>query len=505
MADPTIRVRIAPSPTGPLHIGTARTALFNYLFARHVGGTFLLRLEDTDVARSTEAFERDILEGLHWLGITWDEGPDVAGGGDVGPFAPYRQMQRLDAYREAADRLLAADLAYPCFCTPEELEADRRAQELAKQPPHYVGRCARLTPEERAARLAEGRRPATRFRVRPGVVGWNDLIRDRIEIDTANLGGDFVIVRADGTPLYHFTVVVDDAAMEISHVIRGEDHVSNTPKHILLFEALGHPIPTFGHLPLILNPDGTKMSKRKSQTAIDDYREEGFIREGLVNYLAYLGWSPGTEEDVLSLDEVVERFDIEKVQKGGARFNRERLEWLNGQWIRRLAPDDLVDRLRPFLEAAAGDGRIDRVPSDTEVRTLLPIVQERLPTLGAIVDLVGFLWTDSLAVDPALVIPKRWDAATTVDALSAARDVLAAHDAVTWEADELEPPLRALAEERGWKAGDLFMAIRVATTGRTATPPLFDTLVALGRERTLARLTAAIDAVARAGDAPTSR
>ncbi|HEV7810610.1 MAG TPA: glutamate--tRNA ligase [Candidatus Limnocylindrales bacterium] len=504
MPDRSIRVRIAPSPTGPLHIGTARTALFNFLFARHVGGTFVFRLEDTDVARSTEAYERDILDGLHWLGITWDEGPDVAGGGDVGPFAPYRQMQRLDAYRAAADRLLAADLAYPCFCTPQELEADRRAQEAAKQAPRYVGRCAHLTAEERAARIAEGRRPATRFRVRPGVVGWNDLVRDRIDIDTANIGGDFVIVRADGTPLYHFTVVVDDTAMEISHVIRGEDHVSNTPKHILLFEALGHPVPEFGHLPLILNPDGTKMSKRKSQTAVDDYRADGFIREGFVNYLAYLGWSPGTEEDVLSLDEVVERFDIDKVQRGGARFNRERLEWLNGQWIRRLEPDDLVDRLRPFLQAAARDGRIDRVPTDEEVRTLLPIIQERLPTLAAVVDLVGFLWTDELTLDPSTLVPKRWDASTTRDGLLAARDVLAAHDAVTWEADELEPPLRALAEQRGWKAGDLFMAIRVATTGRTATPPLFDTLVALGRERTLARLDQAIGVLDAAG-AGTSR
>jgi glutamyl-tRNA synthetase len=495
MPDPTIRVRIAPSPTGPLHIGTARTALFNFLFARHVGGTFVLRIEDTDVARGSEAYERDILEGLDWLGIAWDEGPDPAGGGDLGPYAPYRQMQRLDLYREAGERLLAGDLAYPCFCTPEELAADRAAQEAAKLPPRYVGRCALLTPEERAARLAEGRRPVTRFRVRPGVVGWNDLVRDRIEIDTANLGGDFVIVRADGTPLYHFTVVVDDAAMKISHVIRGEDHVGNTPKHILLFEALGYSIPEFAHLPLILNPDGTKMSKRKSQTAVDDYRAQGFIREGLVNYLAYLGWSPGTEEDVLPLDEIVARFDIAKVHKGGAKFDRERLEWLNGQWIRRLPADELIDRLRPFLEAAVADGRIDRVPDDDELRALLPIVQERLPTLAAIVDLAGFLWTDDIRVDPAILVPKRWDAARTREGLAAAREVLAAHDSVTWEADELEPPLRSLAERRGWKAGDLFMAIRVAVTGKTATPPLFDTLVALGPERTLARLDAAIAAL----------
>jgi glutamyl-tRNA synthetase len=487
-----IRVRIAPSPTGPLHLGTARTALFNYLFARHTGGTFVLRLEDTDVARSTAAFEKDILDGLHWLGITWDEGPGVAGLEEAGPYAPYRQMARLDDYGRAAEELLSKDLAYRCYCTPDELDADRKAQEAAKAPPRYIGRCATLTADERAARENEGRRGAIRFRVRPGVVGWNDLVRDRVEIDTSNLGGDFVIVRADGNPLYHFTVVVDDMAMRISHVIRGEDHVSNTPKHILLFEALGYPLPIFGHLPLILNPDGTKMSKRKSQTAVADYVAQGFLREALVNYFAFLGWSPGTEEDVLTLDEIADRFELDKVHKGGARFDRERLEWLNGQWIRRLADDDLVERLMPFLEASHVAGEIGRLPSPEEVRSLLPIVRERIATLVALPDAVGFLWTDDLEVDPAAIVPKRWDAATTSEALAVARELMAAHDAVTWEADELEPPLRALVEARGWKAGDLFMAIRVATTGKTATPPLFDTLVALGRDRTLARLDAAI-------------
>ena len=487
------RVRIAPSPTGPLHIGTARTALFNYLFARRHDGTFALRLEDTDVARSTVAFEADILAQLHWLGITWDEGPDVAGGDDRGPFGPYRQMQRLDRYAEAATRLLAEDKAYPCFCTPEELEADRKAQEAAHQPPRYVGRCANLTREERAAREAEGRRGALRFRVRADKIRFDDLVRGEVEIDTANLGGDFVIVRSDGTPLYHFTVVVDDAAMEMTHIIRGEDHLSNTPKHILLFQALGHAVPAFAHLPLILNPDRTKMSKRKSQTAIADYRAQGFIPEALVNYLALLGWSTGTEEEILSLDDLAGRFDLEHVQKGGAVFDRERLEWLNGQWIRRLTPEDLIERLQPFLEAERDAGRIDRVPTPEELRPLAPIIQERLPTLGAVGDLVGFLWVEDVSVDPATLVPKRWDRGTTLTALRAAREaIVGSIGPVTFEADELEPPLRALAEARGWKAGDLFMAIRVAVTGRTATPPLFDSLVALGRERTLARLDAAI-------------
>ncbi len=494
----TSRVRIAPSPTGPLHIGTARTALFNFLHARHVGGTFILRLEDTDVVRSTVAFEKDILDGLHWLGLEWDEGPEVAGEPSRGPHAPYRQMERLPSYAAAAQRLLGDDLAYPCFCSPEELAADRAAMEAAKLPPKYVGRCAALTPEERRAREADGRRGALRFRVGEGVVGFDDIVRGRVEFDVSNLGGDFVIVRADGNPLYHFTVVVDDAAMGISEVIRGEDHLSNTPKHILLFQALGYEVPRFAHLPLILNPDRSKMSKRKSQTAVGDYIAQGFIREALVNYLALLGWATGSEEEVLSLDEIVERFDLNAVHKGGAVFDRERLEWLNGQWIRRLAPDDLIDRLRPFLEGELAAGRISWMPSDEELRALLPVVQERLPTLGAIGDLVGFLWVDDVGVDQAMLVPKRWDAATTRDGLAAARETIAAVGEVAFEADELEPPLRALAEARGWKAGDLFMAIRVAVTGRTATPPLFDTLVALGRDRVLARLDHALDVLAEA-------
>jgi nondiscriminating glutamyl-tRNA synthetase len=488
-----IRVRIAPSPTGPLHIGTARTALFNYLHAKRVGGTFILRMEDTDQVRSTPEFEKDILDGLHWLGIDWDEGPEVAGEPARGPHAPYRQMQRLPTYAAAAQRLLADDLAYPCYCTPEELDADRKAQEAARQPPRYVGRCAHLTVEERRAREAEGRKGALRFRVGEGVVAFDDIVRGRVEIDVANLGGDFVIVRADGAPLYHFTVVVDDAAMEISDVIRGEDHLSNTPKHILLFRALGYPVPRFAHLPLILNADRTKMSKRKSQTAIDDYIGEGLVKEALVNYLALLGWSTGTEEEILSLDQIVERFDLGAVHKGGAVFDRERLEWLNGQWIRRLSADDLIDRLRPFLEAELVAGRIERMPSDEEIRALLPVIQDRLPTLGAIGELVGFLWVTDVSVDAQMLVPKRWDAGTTRDALAAARATIADVGEVSFEADELEPRLRELAEGRGWKAGDLFMAIRVAVTGRTATPPLFDTLVALGRDRALTRIDRALD------------
>jgi nondiscriminating glutamyl-tRNA synthetase len=499
----TVRCRIAPSPTGPLHIGTARTALFNYLFARRQGGTFVLRIEDTDVARSTVEYERDILDGLHWLGIKWDEGPEVAGQPARGPYGPYRQMERTSLYRETAERLLREDKAYYCYCTPDELAADRKSQEAAHQPPHYVGRCAHLSIEQRRQREADGRPRAIRFRIGEGVVAFDDVIRGHVEIDTSALGGDTVIVRSDGNPLYHFTVVVDDAAMAITDVIRGEDHISNTPKHILLFRALGADEPRFAHLPLILNADRSKMSKRKSQTAIDDYRDQGFIKEAIVNYLALLGWSSGTEEELFTLDELIERFELERVHSGGAVFDRERLEWLNGQWIRRLPDEELVDRVRPFLarslEARATDGSTVIEPMEGELRALVPLIRERLPRLDAVGDLVDFLFVDEVTVDPAQLIPRRWDRETTLSALHEARRVVADVGAVSWEAGELEAALRGLAEERGCKAGDLFTAIRVAVTGRTAAPPLFDTLVALGYQRTLDRLDRArelLDSVA---------
>ncbi|MGH2466551.1 MAG: glutamate--tRNA ligase [Candidatus Limnocylindrales bacterium] len=492
----TIRCRIAPSPTGPLHIGTARTALYNYLFARRQGGTFVLRLEDTDVARSSLAYERDILEGLHRLGITWDEGPEVAGQAARGPFGPYRQMDRLPLYAAAADRLLSEDKAYPCYCTPDELAADRAAQAAAHEPPHYVGRCAHLSGAERRAREAEGRRPVIRFRIPPDeMIGFDDLVRGRVEIATSALGGDLVIVRSDGTPLYHFSVCVDDAAMAMSHIIRGEDHLSNTPKHILLFRALGAPLPAFAHLPLILNPDRTKMSKRKGQTAVADYLAQGFLPEAIVNHLALLGWASGGTEELFSLEELAGIFDLERVHQAGAVFDRERLDWLDGQWIRRLEPDDLARRLLPFLEAdldsqqALGLGV--EAPTEADLLALVPMVQERLPTLAAIGSLVDFLFIRDLPVEPTLLIPKRWDRATAVAALHAARQTIAALGEVSYDPDALEPALRGLAEGEGWKAGDLFMAVRVAVTGRTATPPLFETLVALGYERTLARLDAA--------------
>src|SRR5919106_1452303 len=377
-----VRVRMAPSPTGPLHIGTARTSLYNYLFARHVGGAYVLRIEDTDVARNTVEHERDIIDNLHWLGISWDEGPQVAGGDDIGPHGPYRQSQRMELYAREAQRLIESGAAYRCWCTPEELEAVRREQESRREAPRYNRRCLNLTDADRAAFEAEGRKAAVRFKVEPEMIRFDDLIRGEVAFDNALLG-DFVIVRNDGMPLYHFTVVVDDEAMQVSHVIRGEDHLSNTPKHIALIRALGYREPVFGHIPLILNPDRSKMSKRKSQTAISDYREQGYLPEALVNFLAFLGWSPGTEEEIFSLDELAARFELHKVHKGGAIFDRDRLDYLNGVYIRSLTDEGLALRLRPFVPESMDDEDLVRI---------VPLVKERLGRVGDVRVVGALLW-----------------------------------------------------------------------------------------------------------------
>ncbi|MGH2356670.1 MAG: glutamate--tRNA ligase, partial [Candidatus Limnocylindria bacterium] len=396
-----LRVRMAPSPTGPLHIGTARTSLYNFLFARHEGGTYVLRIEDTDAARSSIEFERDLIDNLHWLGIAWDEGPQVAGGENIGPYAPYRQSQRMELYAAEAQRLTEAGRAYRCWCTPEELEVVRRQQEARKEAPRYNRRCLNLTDAERAAFEAEGRTSVLRFKVEPEVIRFDDLIRGEVEFDNALLG-DFVIVRADGVPLYHFTVVVDDEAMQVSHVVRGEDHLSNTPKHIGLIRALGYAEPRFGHIPLILMPDRSKMSKRKAQTAINAFREQGYLPEAMVNFLAFLGWSPGTEEEIFSLDELGARFELAKVHKGGAVFDADRLDYLNGVYIRHLTHEQLALRLRPF---------VPREVADEDLLRIVPLVKERLVRLADIVELAGFLWAPDDVVgswyQADLLLPKQ--------------------------------------------------------------------------------------------------
>jgi len=478
---------MAPSPTGPLHIGTARTSLYNYLLARHVGGTYVLRVEDTDAARGTDQWERDIIDNLHWLGITWDEGPQVAGGEDIGPYLPYRQSQRMDLYAREADRLRASGAAYQCWCTPDELEAVRREQERSHQAPRYNGRCLRLTDADRAAFAAEGRRPALRFKVPAEKVRFDDLIRGEVEFDNGLLG-DFVIVRGDGMPLYHFVVVVDDEAMAITHVVRGEDHLSNTPKHIALIRALGYREPRFGHIPLILNPDRSKMSKRRSQTAITAYREQGYLPEAMVNFLAFLGWSPGTEEEIFTLAELAERFDIGEVHKAGAVFDKDRLDYLNGVYIRALADSQLALRLRPFIPAALDDNMLLR---------LVPLLRERLVRLGDATQLAAFLTETDAQVaalyEPELLLPKDRSAAEVAAALRAARESIGALAEAEFAAEELEARSRAAAEAHGWRAGDFFRPIRVAVTGRVVSPPLFGSMELLGRDRTLARIDAAAE------------
>ena len=486
-----MRVRMAPSPTGPLHIGTARTSLYNFLAARHAGGTYVLRIEDTDVARSTVEFESDIIDNLHWLGISWDEGPQVAGGDDIGAHGPYRQSARMELYAREADRLLESGAAYRCWCTQEELEAVRREQEAKKEPPRYNRRCLNLTDADRAAFEAEGRASVIRFRVTPEIIRFDDLVRGEVEFDNALLG-DFVIVRNDGMPLYHFVVVVDDEAMEITHVIRGEDHLSNTPKHIALIRALGYREPRFGHIPLILNADRSKMSKRKSQTSITAYREEGYLPEAFVNFLAFLGWPPGTEEEIFTLDELASRFEIGKVHHGGAVFDRDRLDHLNGVYIRAMTDEQLALRVRPWVPDAIRDDDLLR---------LVPLIKERLVKLGDVAALIGFVWEPDEVVSswyaPDVLHPKKGGPDEARAALDAARSVLAALDDADFSADVIEQRCREEADAAGMKAGDFFSPIRVAVTGRTISPPLFASLEMLGRERSLARIDLALGKLAR--------
>jgi glutamyl-tRNA synthetase len=484
--DTAMRVRMAPSPTGPLHIGTARTSLYNYLAARHDGGTYVLRIEDTDLARSTVDFERDIIDNLHWLGITWDEGPQVAGGEDIGPHAPYRQSQRMELYGREAERLLASEAAYRCWCSPEELEAVRRVQEANKEPPRYNRRCLNLTDAERAAMAAERGQGAIRFKVEPVTVRFDDLVRGEVEFDNALLG-DFVIVRNDGMPLYHFTVVVDDQAMEITDVVRGEDHLSNTPKHIALIRALGYEEPRFGHIPLILNADRSKMSKRKSQTSVTAYREQGYLPEAFVNFIAFLGWSPGTEEEIFSLDELADRFELSRVHKGGAIFDRDRLDHLNGVYIRALTDEQLALRLRPWVPAAV---------ADIDLLRMVPLVKERLVKLGDVVDLIGFSWEPDEVVAAwyaaELLHPKKGGPSEAAAALEGARKVLSEVQDADFSSDLLEQRFREAADAAGMKPGNFFSPLRVAVTGRTVSPPLFASLELLGRERSVARVDLAL-------------
>ena len=473
-----MRVRFAPSPTGYLHVGGARTALFNWLFARRHGGAFVLRIEDTDVERSSADMVTGILDGLRWLGLDWDEGPEAGG-----PYAPYSQSERFDRHRAFARALLSDGKAYYCYCTPERLQQERERAEAAGGAWMYDRRCLSLTPDQVSALEAVGTPRAIRFRVPPGETMFTDLVHGPITFDHANIE-DFVILRSDGHPIYHLSVVADDLEMAITHVVRGDDHISNTPKHVLLFEALGAAVPSFAHVPLILGTDKKRLSKRHGATSVMEYQRLGYLPDAMVNFLALLGWSPGTDQELFSIAELIAAFDLSGISGGNAVFNPEKLDWMNAQYLARLTIPDLIQRIRPELEAA-GLWRPDLGDAPWFARAVSLIVPraKRLDDFAPqlepfIVDRVRY---DPAAAEKHLGMPAL---AGHIDALAQAYTTLPVFDEPATEA-----ALRQTAEARGVKAGALIHATRVGVTGRAVSPGLFEVLVILGRERVVARLS----------------
>jgi len=517
-----VRVRIAPSPTGMLHIGLARTALFNYLFAKNYEGSFILRIEDTDIERSKPEYEKDILESLKWLSINWDEGPDIGGG-----YGPYRQSQRLKSYTEYLEKLLAEDKAYYCFCSEEELEAQRQYQLSIGEASRYSGKCAGFSKEEVKKYLAAGRPSVIRFRMPDKKIEFDDLIRGKLEFDTS-LIGDIVIAKDLATPLYNFAVVIDDFEMKISHVIRGEDHISNTPKQVLLQEALGFPRPKYCHLPLILGPDRTKLSKRHGAVAISAYREQGYLAETLVNFMAFLGWNPGTEREIYSMPSLIKEFSLERVQRGGAVFNIKRLDFLNGFYIRQKSVEKLTELCLPYLvesgflksheevekfhlgaphyEILLTGELIDLV----KLEKIISLYQERLKNISEISELTDFFFKEKLVVDEAKassppfanarVYDKnllRWGEMTDreiMKSLDKLEGILSKIKVGDWTKENLEkilmPEADNFAKQIG-KIGDrgyLLWPLRVALTGKDASAGPFEIADILGKEKTIKRI-----------------
>jgi glutamyl-tRNA synthetase len=479
----TVRVRFAPSPTGVLHVGGARTALYNYLFARRHGGTFVLRIEDTDAARSTDASTAAILDSMRWLGLHWDEGPDVPRGQAVGgPHGPYFQSQRRPGYVLAADALIATGRAYRCYCTPGELEGRREARAARGESPGYDGRCRGLDDVARERLSAEGRGAAIRFASpHEGESRWDDVVRGPVAFQN-DLLEDFVLLRSDGLPTYNFACVVDDHAMEISHVIRGDDHISNTPRQIQLYEAFGWPTPRFAHVPMILGADGTRLSKRHGATSVAAYRDLGMLPEGLVNFLVLLGWALDGQRELFTLAELEQVFSLERVGSNPSVFNLEKLEWMNGQHMKRLDPADRVERVRAFL-SLRGHDLSTRPPGWVEA--LVAAIGDRLKTLADAETYGAFALADTVEIEAAAWEKVR-DHADAGDLLEALVERLAAVEGFGLEG--LEQATRALAMERAVKAGELIGLARVALTGRTVSPGIFEVMALLGKERTLARL-----------------
>ncbi len=507
MTDPgaPVRVRFCPSPTGNPHVGMVRTALFNWAFARHHGGTFVFRIEDTDSLRDTEQSYQDLLAAMKWLGLDWDEGPEVGG-----PYAPYRQSQRRELYDDVAQQLLDAGLAYHCYCTPEELEARREAARSKGLPPGYDGHCRALSELAIDEYVAEGRLPAVRFRMPDGELTWDDMVRGPLTFDSEHVP-DYVIVRANGDPLYPLVNPVDDAAMRITHVLRGEDLLSSTPRQLAMYDALlaigvaAGERPRFGHLPYVMGEGNRKLSKRDKESSLNLYREQGFLPEGLLNYLALLGWSlprgwplpgdrpppPGTdldaretdrERDVFTPGELVAAFDIARVNPNPARFDLKKCTAINAEHIRWLPQEELAERLVPFLEAAG-------LHVDRELLAgVVPLIAERITTLGEAEALVRFLFCaeEDFAINPAdakVIADQGQVVLVAAMALSETKD---------WTAAAIEAALReALIDGMGLKPRVAFTPIRVAVTGGRISPPLFESLELLGRDTTLRRLSVA--------------
>jgi len=470
------RLRFAPSPTGYLHVGGARTALFNWLYVRRHGGVFILRIEDTDVERSSADMVTGILESMTWLGLSWDEGPGVGG-----PHAPYRQSERLESYRRAAAAFVKAGQAYYCYCTSAEIGARREAAEAAGRAWRYDRRCRSLSGEEIARREAARQPRAIRFLVPEGRTVFTDLVHGPIDFDRANLE-DFVVLRSDGHPTYHLSVVVDDVAMEVTHVVRGDDHVSNTPKQILLYEAMGAAVPAFAHVPLILGPDKKRLSKRHGATSVGEYERQGVLPEAMINFLALLGWSPGGDAEVFSRDELIARFTLEGISGGHAVFNPEKLAWFNQQHIMRLSAREILARLAGTLTAQGLD--VSAV-EPARLARIIDLLKPRAHTLADIVTMARPFLATAIEYDAAAVARHLSDAALRphLEAWSERLATVEPFDAAT-----LESALRSLAEARGIKAATLIHATRVAVTGQAVSPSLFEVLELAGRDRVLARL-----------------
>ena len=476
-----VRVRFAPSPTGYLHVGGARTALFNYLFARRHGGTFVLRIEDTDTERSSTEMVTGILDGLRWLGLEWDEGPEAGGA-----HGPYFQSERLDRHRAAADRLVAAGDAYYCYCAPERLQAARAEADARGEGWVYDRRCLALGRDEIAGFEAARQPRAIRVRVPEGRTTFDDLVHGPISIDHGTVE-DFVIVRSDGLPTYQLSVVCDDIDMAITHVVRGDDHISNTPKQIILYRALGAATPAFAHVPLILGADKKRLSKRHGATSVMEYSRQGYLPEAMTNFLALLGWSPGSDEEVFSRDELIARFTLEGISGGNAVFNVDKLDWFNAQHLARLSDDELIQRIRPELEQAGlwSDALIGE--RRQWFNRVLALLRPRAKHLGEFASqaapfLAAVDSSDQAAVDKHLAAPGM---ASHVSALADVYRALEPFDEASTEA-----ALRATAERVGIKAGQLIHATRIAATGRAVSPGLFETLVLIGREVSVQRLVA---------------